>query len=134
MKTFTVGNFSMEVDVVEIQIKRQTTSRGNIFCRVKIRDESREAILVVWGDEHNHRNVDIFAGYKIPKRIRITYPVKPLDYYIERYGVDLWAHQDITVIDVLETKTNDTSAVRRRDKDFFDFLEDEDYGLEPGLY
>lgn len=100
---FTVGNFYMEVKVVEVSIPF-ITKNGNIFRRIKIRDDDHEAILVVWGNKSNRRNLYLFSAPPMPERIRIKYPVKPFDYYIRAYGVALWAHQDITILEVRSSK------------------------------
>ena len=88
---FTVGNFYIEVDVVEVQMRTALTRNGNIFRRIKIRDQEHEAVLLVWGNKYNRKNLDLFSTtHPSPKRIRIKYPVKPFDHYIQKYGVGLW--------------------------------------------
>jgi len=113
---FTVGNFLVEADVVEVQRKPTITKDGNIFRRIKIRDEEHEAILVVWGSKSNRRNLDLFSSPFMPERIRIKYPVRPSDRYIMKYGVALWAHQDITIIETITSK--DPSVFRDPDEEW----------------
>jgi len=43
------NNFCVDVEVINVGY-RNSTSKGNIFVRALIKDKSRKAVLVVWGE------------------------------------------------------------------------------------
>ena len=99
---FTIGDFYVEANVVEVEVRDKWTQDGNIFTRLKVRDESREAVLVVWGRKDNQKSLKLFRKEFNHLRIRIIHPVRPFNEYIEKYEVDLWAHEELTEILVIE--------------------------------
>ena len=92
-------NIYFEVDVVEIQEQKQT-QQGNCFFRIKIKDETLDAILVVWGSNWNQPNLKIFETLA-PKRIRVIRPRLPSQWALEQYGVDFWADEIRSKIELI---------------------------------
>lgn len=92
------NEFYLEVELLGVE-ERGITRHGNIFVRVKVKDEETTATLVVWGSSKNKRNIEVLEGK--PKKIRIIRPIRPRNWARERYKVDLWAHEDITKIEEL---------------------------------
>ncbi len=90
------SEFYLEVELLGIE-EKGTTQHGNIFVRVKVKDEETTATLVVWGSSENMRNIKVVE--KRPEKIRIIRPIRPSDWARIRYKVDLWAHEQITRIE-----------------------------------
>jgi hypothetical protein len=99
---FTVVDFYVEADVIEVEERDVWTKEGNILTRLKVRDESGDATLVVWGSEDNQRNLELLRREPKPQQIQIIHPVRPFDEYIFLHKVDLWAHQDLTKIEIIQ--------------------------------
>lgn len=95
---WTYGDFFIEADVREVEERDVRTSKG-LLTRLRIKDGTKEGVLVVWGSDTNRKNLDLVST-QTPKRIRIELPVRPDDQYIER-GVNLWAHEEISRILIL---------------------------------
>lgn len=94
------NKFYFEVEVVEVQ-EDSVTSSGNYFVRLKIKDETMDAILVVWGSKNNQTNINLFKG-SIPKKIRLSTPIRPSQWAIDRYGVDFWAHESQSKVEIID--------------------------------
>ena len=75
--------------------------------RVLIKDETRTAIMAIWGSVYQE-NLKIFRE-KIPQRIRVIKPVLPAPDYRDpksHYYCDIWAHERITRIEDISDKNN----------------------------
>jgi len=96
---FTKAAFYIEVEVCRIIEQDVITTKG-ILSRLKIRDKSAVATLVVWGSKDNQRNLEVIRSR--PKRIRIIQPVAPTKKAAKQYEVHLWAHEKYTKIEIIE--------------------------------
>jgi len=90
------NEFYLEVELLGVE-ERGITQRGNIFVRVKVKDEETTATLVVWGSSENKRNIEVVE--RGPEKIRIIRPVRPSHWARTDYKVDLWAHERVTKIE-----------------------------------
>jgi hypothetical protein len=91
-----INDFYVEVEVLNVE-RRMITSKGNIFVRALIKEGDTIAILVVWGSVKNTKNIEVIE--RNPAKIRIIRPVKPSEWAKRGYGVDVWAHENITKIE-----------------------------------
>ncbi|MHA1300973.1 MAG: hypothetical protein ACTSO9_16255 [Candidatus Helarchaeota archaeon] len=96
---YWVGKFSLDVQLLKISDEKQTKA-GNYFIRVRIKDESSEGVLVVWGSHNNKNNINLIKSK--PKLIRISRPIRPKQWAIDNWGVDIWAHENKTRVELLE--------------------------------
>ena len=97
-RTLFKGNFYIDCSVIDIIEHNKYTKRGNLYTKVRICDETQEAILIIWGREVNRKNLEIFMREQIPIHIRIIEPIRPYDNYIKKWGFHLWAHERFTKI------------------------------------
>mgnify|MGYP000259323749 CR=1 FL=1 len=99
--TFVYGNFYVDVNVDYFGKINYKTRSGNILTELIVSDESRRAKVVVWGSDPNQRNLGMIHDL-MPKRIRIIRPVRPSEVYRRPpWNVDLWVHEEISMIKVL---------------------------------
>jgi hypothetical protein len=97
---FTVGDFCVKVNIIGVEESEARTRAGSLFTRLRVEDEG-QGVLVVRGSDRNRKNLDLVTR-RTPARIRVKVPVRPHDEYIEKYGVDMWAHEDLSVIEVIK--------------------------------
>jgi len=113
--TFIYGNFYVDVNIDDFGKINYKTRSGNILTELIVSDESKKAKVVVWGSDPNQRNLGMIHDL-MPKRIRIIRPVRPSEVYRRPpWNVDLWVHEEISMIKVLRLR---------------DWYYDEDEGFE----